>query len=179
MSIYTISYEIQRTAPDYNDGMGVEYEWTNERLGYAYASVQAESVWGQQMMEIDGEYTDYAPYYGRGYTQLTGMGGYSDMSSNFFQDSNVLLDNPDLVAYDRHLSARITLRQMILGVGNAGGRSLSGIESRDDFNASRDILNPGDTQEHTQAISELAVSYTEFLNKHPEILQAMTESIGK
>ena len=81
-------------------------------LSYILATAKWETGNFKHMKEIQGEKRPYAPYYGRGYVQLTHRTNYDKFSKILGLD---LINNPDL-AMDKRNAAKIIVHGMAYGV---------------------------------------------------------------
>ncbi len=108
-------------------------------MAYLFATIRAESLWGLEMHEIEGNSKWYSPYYGRGFIHLTLEENYKEMGENFGFD---LVNNPDIIAQNKDLSIRISLRYLILN--KSGHYYLGKIQSPNQFAEARAIVNPED-----------------------------------
>ncbi|BCX13510.1 MAG: hypothetical protein KatS3mg085_042 [Candidatus Dojkabacteria bacterium] len=109
------------------------------------------------------EIGDGPKYKGRGYTQLTGKYNYAREEN---RTGYPLINNPDLVAKEKHLSADILINGALNGVFR--GKKLSDYDQPDgsfDFYNSRDIIND-DVSERGSSFASIAHSYLLIFNKY-------------
>jgi putative chitinase len=80
---------------------------TKRELAMYMAQIIHESVGLSTISEIGGSSASYAPYYGRGYIQLTNRDNYETASQALFGDDR-LVNNPDLVVQDDSVAWSVT-----------------------------------------------------------------------
>ncbi len=102
---------------------------------------------------------------------MTTGASYSDMADMLVEPE--IAANPDILATDLDLSARVALRTMIVGRQNETINSLQDIQSSGDFVNARSILNPGDT-EHAQTYADVANGYLAIFNNSCAPVQMAT-----
>lgn len=101
---------------------------------YTFATIRCETSSARPIAEIQGEYARYAPYFGRGYVQLTWDYNYRAAGEALGID---LLNNPDLVM-EPWTSARILAWYMKGHEGRLRDAFASG-----DLAAARKVVNGG------------------------------------
>lgn len=110
-------------------------------LSYILGTAEWETGYFKHMKEIRGEKRPYAPYYGRGYVQLTHRTNYEKFSKILGVD---LVNNPDLAVDKRHAST-IIVHGMVHGVFTGAlkkdGVHWSGKKLADYFDGKADWIN--------------------------------------
>ncbi len=159
-NIELIFSQMEKGNSKYTEWNNNSSPWNSASLAYLFATIRKESLWGLDMFELKGESKIYAPYYGRGFIHLTSEDSYSKMAENFNVD---LLSDPDLVANNKELSARISLRFVVLGMA---GYSLGEIKSPDDFYTARNLVNPGDNDDIRNEVANWADGYYQIINNY-------------
>jgi predicted chitinase len=95
---------------------------TKRELAMWMAQVIHESIGLSTVREIGGSSASYAPYYGRGYIQLTGQSNYQSASTALYGDSR-LVSNPDQVASNDAISWDVSTYYWKTRVHNLSGVS--------------------------------------------------------
>ncbi|KXJ71342.1 hypothetical protein RP20_CCG020793 [Aedes albopictus] len=95
-----------------------------------------ESGGFQHRREINGASQSYAPYYGRGYIQLTHDYNYRDASRAIFGNDRLLQD-PDIVSNSEEMSMRVSVWFWEAKVRPGGG------PSRNNFGLTTKAINGG------------------------------------
>eukprot|EP00208_Stichococcus_sp_RCC1054_P003673 CAMPEP_0206138160 /NCGR_PEP_ID=MMETSP1473-20131121/3128_1 /ASSEMBLY_ACC=CAM_ASM_001109 /TAXON_ID=1461547 /ORGANISM="Stichococcus sp, Strain RCC1054" /LENGTH=296 /DNA_ID=CAMNT_0053531517 /DNA_START=154 /DNA_END=1044 /DNA_ORIENTATION=- len=96
---------------------------SKRELAMWMAQIIHESVGLSTISEIGGSSASYAPYYGRGYIQLTGKSNYQSASTAIYGDSR-LVSNPDLVTSNDNIAFDVSTYYWKTRVHN-----LSGVQS--------------------------------------------------
>ncbi|XP_019559936.3 uncharacterized protein LOC109428593 [Aedes albopictus] len=94
-----------------------------------------ESGGFQHRSESNGPKKSYAPYYGRGYIQITYYYNYRDASKVIYENEQVLLDFPDKVSETVYMSMRVSVWFWRTKVRPAGG------PSSNDFYRTTEVIN--------------------------------------
>ncbi len=130
------------------------------QLSYIMATAEHETMNFKTMKEIGGSKMPYAPYYGRGYIQLTHKTNYEKFSKIFGED---IVSNPDRAMDPRYASDVIVYGMMmgsftgkklidyIVGNGEGGGRA--------DFVGARYIVNGKDKNVHIAGLAKKWLQY--------------------
>ena len=159
-NIELIFSQMEKGNSKYTEWNNNSSPWNSASLAYLFATIRKESLWGLDMFELEGENKWYAPYYGRGFIHLSRVENYSSMAVNFDVD---LLNDPDLAANNKELSARIALRFVVLGLANY---PINNIKSPDDFFDARDLVNPGDNDDTRNEVANWADGYYQIINTY-------------
>lgn len=141
------------------------------QIAYIMATVQHETAHTYRpIREFGGANRPYAPYYGRGYVQLTWRTNYQKYSDILGKD---LVGHPDL-ALDPSISLFILVDGMARGIFT--GRKLGQYVNvnRTDFVGARKVINGTNKDHH---IANLAQQWLTRLNNFPA-LEAAPEAAG-
>ncbi|XP_062699255.1 uncharacterized protein LOC134284425 [Aedes albopictus] len=106
----TIVRDINATTDDFKEAIMLLAQLINESGGFQHTS------------EDEGSEKKYAPYYGRGYIQLTHKENYRDASMAIFGDER-LVDNADIVSSSPDMSMRVSTWYWVAKVRAAVGPS--------------------------------------------------------
>lgn len=134
------------------------------QLAYILATAEHETMGFATMSEIGGKNKPYAPYYGRGYVQLTHSANYKKYGEILNVD---LLGSPDL-ALDKKRSAFIIVHGMLHGefTGKKLVKYITGLgngKGSVDFIRARRVVNGNF---HADRVAELAKKWMQYLRKH-------------
>jgi murein DD-endopeptidase MepM/ murein hydrolase activator NlpD len=140
-------------------------------IAYIMATVQRETGTYKPIPEIGGPNARYAPYYGRGYVQLTWDFNYAKYSKITGKD---LVGNPDLVL-EPALAAFILVHGFLTGTFTDGAHKLrdhiSADGSKKDFMNARRIINGTD-------VASLIAGYAQEWEKKLEGLKLKKGGAG-
>ncbi len=141
------------------------------QLSYILATAEHETMNFKTMKEIGGSKMPYAPYYGRGYVQLTHKFNYEKFSKLFGED---IVSNPDR-AMDPRYASDVIVFGMMMGVFTGelkkDGKNWSGKKLIDyivgngdgtgkaDFVNARRIINSLDRAEHIAGLAKKWLQY--------------------
>lgn len=141
------------------------------QIAYIMATVQHETAnTYRPIREFGGANRPYAPYYGRGYVQLTWRTNYQKYSNILGID---LVGNPDQ-ALDPSISLYILVHGMANGIftGRRLGQYVN--VNRTDFVNARKVINDMDRAHH---IANLAQQWLTKLNNFP-VPEALPEAVN-
>lgn len=141
------------------------------QIAYIMATVQHETAnTYRPIQEFGGANRPYAPYYGRGYVQLTWRTNYQKYSNILGID---LVGNPDQ-ALDPSISLYILVHGMANGIftGRRLGQYVN--VNRTDFVNARKVINDMDRAHH---IANLAQQWLTKLNNFP-VPEALPEAVN-
>ena len=131
------------------------------------ALINVENSDMKNKSEYLGERASYAPYYGRGYIQLTHKSNYQNASKWFGID---LIADPDILVKDFQLSAKIACDGIKNGSWTGKKASHYDLSNADSIWASRAIVN-GDANKvrkgHNEDIGNMLVNY---YNKYCDVI---------
>ena len=134
------------------------------QLAYIMATAEHETNNFKSMKEIGGQNARYAPYYGRGYVQLTHDYNYKKFGKLLNVD---LLNNPDLVL-DKKKSAFIIVYGMLHGEFTGAKlvtyiNDLGNGKGKVDFMNARRVVNG---VKHADRVAALAIQWMQFFREH-------------
>ncbi|MEI6789819.1 MAG: polymorphic toxin-type HINT domain-containing protein [Myxococcaceae bacterium] len=125
------------------------------QLSYILATAEHETGNFRHMKEIGGEKKSYAPWYGRGYAQLTHKENYEKYSKRLRMD---LIANADLMLRE-DVSAAVIVDGMMYGAFTNVGLPHFINDNRCDFVQARITVNAKDKQHEIAAIARKWAAY--------------------
>ena len=126
------------------------------KIAYILATAEHESLF-RPIEEVGGKTKQYAPYYGRGYVQLTHKTNYEKYATLLKKD---LVEKPEL-ALDHDIARFILVHGMVKGTFT--GKKLSDYisEQKQDYVGARRIIN---SQDCAEAIAKKAMFWLDVLS---------------